>query len=584
MEPLIDPRRGDVEDDASSTKRRSLLSLAGTLLAEISFPKLVLAWMLLLVIPSLILGLAPLIVSAWLAKVGGNITSPLAGIWPIAILAVAIALAWFAGSPLFRLVERSFWELNSVAVEPGYAACREALQHFAERVLWSRVGKDKRATLRAATTAAAGVAICGASLLLVMLAWPHTRWIGDMSDLAAVHRLAPVALANSVVLIAGYVAVAALVWALADATMAQPRGIGELPSGSEAGLTWRIAHLSDIHVVGERYGFRIESGRAGPQGNERLGRVLAELDALHAKDPLDAVLITGDITDAGRSVEWAEFMDAIECCPSLAARILVLPGNHDLNVADRANPARLELPISPSRRLRQMRALSAMAEIQGERVRTVDRSKGCLAGSLRELVEPHRAEMSRFADAGGLRLSKALGDLWIEAFPMILPPEANRGLGFILLNSNADTHFSFTNALGMLSADQVRGLDIATAHYPRAHWIIALHHHLVEYPWGAKALSERIGTSLINGSWAARRLQPLAGRAILMHGHRHIDWIGACAGLPIVSAPSPVMEATNEMATYFYVHTLAFGREGDLRLLAPERITITGQEFLRNNS
>ena len=40
MTPLLDPRNGDVEDDASSTKQRSLLSLAGSLLAEISLPKL----------------------------------------------------------------------------------------------------------------------------------------------------------------------------------------------------------------------------------------------------------------------------------------------------------------------------------------------------------------------------------------------------------------------------------------------------------------------------------------------------------------------------------------------------------------
>ena len=39
MNPVIDPRGGDVEDDASSTKRRSLLSLAGSLLAEISLPE-----------------------------------------------------------------------------------------------------------------------------------------------------------------------------------------------------------------------------------------------------------------------------------------------------------------------------------------------------------------------------------------------------------------------------------------------------------------------------------------------------------------------------------------------------------------
>ena len=44
MRPTIDPRRGDIEDDASSTKQRSMLSLAGSLLAEISIPKLVIAW------------------------------------------------------------------------------------------------------------------------------------------------------------------------------------------------------------------------------------------------------------------------------------------------------------------------------------------------------------------------------------------------------------------------------------------------------------------------------------------------------------------------------------------------------------
>jgi hypothetical protein len=52
-------------------------------------------------------------------------------------------------------------------------------------------------------------------------------------------------------------------------------------------------------------------------------------------------------------------------------------------------------------------------------------------------------------------------------------------------------------------------------------------------------LSERIGTALINGNWFVRSLQSLSGRAILMHGHRHIDWIGECAGLPIVSAALP---------------------------------------------
>ena len=51
MKPLVDPRLGDVEDDASSTTRRSLLGIAGGLLAEISLLKLAVAWLLLIVLP-----------------------------------------------------------------------------------------------------------------------------------------------------------------------------------------------------------------------------------------------------------------------------------------------------------------------------------------------------------------------------------------------------------------------------------------------------------------------------------------------------------------------------------------------------
>ena len=146
-----------------------------------------------------------------------------------------------------------------------------------------------------------------------------------------------------------------------------------------------------------------------------------------------------------------------------------------------------------------------------------------------------------------------------------------------MLNSNADTHFSFTNALGMISAEQMRGIEIATAQYPRAIWVIALHHHVVEYPWKAKTLSERIGTALINGNWFVRKLKPLTRRVILMHGHRHVDWIGQCGDLTIVSAPSPVMEVTDEVASGFYIHTLAVGTEGELKLLPPDWIEVPGE-------
>jgi hypothetical protein len=565
-----------VEDDASSTKSRSLLAIAGSLLTEISLPKLIVAWALLILLPALLLGAAPLIAGGWISGLSGRIAD-IAGAWPIIVLILLAGAAALGGRPLFRAAERSFWSLNSLAVQPGYALCREALRHAGERLLSRGAGEDAHARMRAWSAIGGGVVACAAALVFVALAWPHTRWHGSMADLTAPLRLVVPVLANAVVLLAVYLAGASLVWGLADGTMEQPRDLEAFDTVPPEARRWRIAHLSDIHVVGERYGFRIESGRAGPRGNDRLAQAFSRLEEIHAADPLDLVLVTGDMTDAGRPSEFAEFLDLLATHPALAEIMLVLPGNHDLNIVDRANPARLDLPTSPKKRLRQLRTLAAMEAVQGTRVRLPGTGPDGLGPTLSEAVAPHREAIARFGDRGGLLLSQRLSQVWDGSFPQILPPDGPDGLGVVVLNSNAETHFSFTNALGLVPAADARALAGLFAAQPRARWIIALHHHMVEYPKPAKAFSERIGTALVNGSWFVRLLQPHAKRLVAMHGHRHIDWIGTCAGLRIVSAPSPVMEATNRDPTCFYVHTLAAAPDGGLALLVPQRVDLPGE-------
>ncbi len=207
MKTVIDPRSGDVEDDASSTKRRSLLSLAGSLLAEISLPKLVLSWTMLFVVPGLLLGLAPLVTSAWISVVSRKITSPLLGIWPVLLLVTVVAVGLFGMRALFRMAESNFWSLNSLAVEPIYVACREGLRHLAEKLLQSRLDKSQLAALRAGTAGAAGIVIFAAALAVLVACWPSSRWLGNLTDLASPGDLASVALANSVVIVAAYLAV-----------------------------------------------------------------------------------------------------------------------------------------------------------------------------------------------------------------------------------------------------------------------------------------------------------------------------------------------------------------------------------------
>ena len=578
MIPLIDPRNGDIEDDLSSTKSRSLLAIAGSLFAEISFTKLLVAWLLLVAIPALLLGLAPLLVSAWLAGMSQTLLLAYSGIGAALALALVAAAGWYGWRPLLRFVEQVFWSLNAIVVQPIYMLFRELLRHLIEMLGPRDLSAQRRARLRAASAALAGILLCAAALGIVAWVWPATRWSAGFGELLTPQRLVLPALSNAVMLLSGYFAIAALIWGVGDAGMEQPMDRTGFAVAGASQRQWRIAHLSDIHIVGERYGFRIESGRAGPRGNGRLARVLARLADIHAQNPLDLVLITGDITDAGRSAEWAEFFNLMLAHPPLLARTLIMPGNHDVNVVDRANPARLDLPTSPGRRLREMRTLSAIAAVQGTRVHVVDPATTRLGATLDTYLAPHRAAIARFADTGALSLSMRLARLWAESFPLVLPPQDAEGLGTIVLNSTAQTHFSFTNALGLMPAEQVRALHGVAQQFPQARWIVALHHHLVEYPTRAKALSERIGTALINGSWFARQLQALGPRIVVMHGHRHIDWIGTCGAVPIVSAPSPVMEALNRDPTGFYLHTLVAGPQGGLDLLPPQCLTIDGSD------
>ncbi|HEY2533394.1 MAG TPA: metallophosphoesterase [Xanthobacteraceae bacterium] len=571
---LVDPRDGDVEDDVSSPKRRSLVALFGSLLVEVSIPKLLFAWTTLILLPALLLGLAPVIAATWLKSVPRDVAESTE--FGTALVFVAIlGLGWIGWRPLLRIAEVNFWSLNADVVQPVYVFCREALRYLGERTFGGGSAITGRGRVRAISSAAAGVLLCGCGLLLALLVWPASRWVGTMADVLSLRSLAVPTLANAVVLICAYLAIASLIWGFADATMDQPNDLDAFDAGS-SGPRWRVAHLSDIHLVGERYGFRIESGRSGPRGNDRFAQIMAQIAAIHEDRALDLILISGDLTDAGRATEWAEFLDAAARHPQLVERMIVLPGNHDLNIVDRLNPARLDLPFSPSKRLRQMRALSALAAVQGHRVHVVDRDSGKLGRTLAEALVPYRRRIAAFADLGSLRLAVQLRRVWDQQFPMILPPTTANGLGVLILDSNAETHFSFTNALGMVSAEQTARLAAAIARFPEAYWIIALHHHLLEYPMSAATLSERIGTALINGSWFVRRLKSFAARAVVMHGHRHIDWIGACGKLKIISAPSPIMGAKNDVSTYFYIHTLAPGLDGQLRLLPPERVEVAG--------
>ena len=461
--------------------------------------------------PAAILGIAPLIVTAWVGDVFVRVLE-LTGIGAALVLLGVTLAGWFGWRPLFRAAEKNFWALNALGVQPGYALCREAIRHLAERALTPSGGAEL-ARMRGLSCAGAGMMLVVVATLVAYAVWPWTRWIGSGQDLAAPHQLIVPTLANAIVIMTAYLAAASLVWGFADASMDQPLDLEAFDAPPAGGRVWRVAHLSDIHIVGERYGFRIESGRGGPRGNERLKQAMARLEAEHAARPLDLVLITGDMTDAGRSSEWAEFFDIVarpsrsrepdarparksrrQCRRSLkpgAARPAVQPGE------DLAQDARFvrdrslwrRSPAGHARRRRRARpdpCCGACASASGDR--DFRRPKRAQA------VEPSRTPLGRIVPARSTagRRQRA----WRH------PSQFERGYEFLV-------HQCAGNDTGRPG----RRLTAALDHYPKARWIVALHHHLIEYPMPVAAFSERIGTALINGSWFERVLKPYAGRS-----------------------------------------------------------------------
>ena len=261
MTVLLDPRQGDVEDDASSTKQRSLVSLAGSLLAEISLPKLLVAWIMLIGLPGLALGFLPLLASLWIGKVSAQVATLLTGLGSLAALILLAAAAWFGGRSIMRLLESSFWSLHAMGIQPGYVVGRESLRHLAES--WLRPGQNEasRGRIRAMSALVSAAALSLFAAWIATLAWPHSRWTASLADFAAPLRLVSPVIANAVVIVASYFSVAAILWGIADARMAPPLDLKTFDAAAKDARRWRIAHLSDVHAVAGPYGFRIESGR-----------------------------------------------------------------------------------------------------------------------------------------------------------------------------------------------------------------------------------------------------------------------------------------------------------------------------------
>ncbi len=256
----------------------------------------------------------------------------------------------------------------------------------------------------------------------------------------------------------------------------------------------RIAHLSDLHVNEGDTVRMVE--RAHPGGNRQLDRVL---DAPPLGDA-DVILVTGDVTDRGTAASWRAFLDAVDE-RELGARIILVPGNHDIAFVDhivRRRALRLDRFA-----IVQLSNLLKFCEAFAE---TMGGQRGvCLVGGeprsyldawaeAEQAVRPLVAALpttpvpplsvrhwwrERHAFFDYVEKIEAARARLLELFPVAVPL-ADRDAVVCVLNSvSRVSRHPALNAIGRIGRAQYKRLDRLARQMPQRLKLVAVHHHLV---------------------------------------------------------------------------------------------------------
>lgn len=574
---IWDLRLGDADDNRASPPGRGWRGVLVALALDFNYLTALVAFVSLVLVPALLLGLAPsLLLTYGRQKIAA---AAVIGSHPIAALtslALLLAVAYWVGRPLLRMARESLWHLQHTFVFPMFVAVRETVSAGLERLPGPAGASARLDRRRRLGTIIASLLLAGSGLALALSVGVLTNPV--LADLLArPGAVVQAGLRNAVLLLGLSTTASSLYWLWQELARRRPLrdwSPGPAPAGAR---TIRVAHLSDLHVVGERHGCRMESGTHGPRGNGCVRLALRQLRTIHAASPLDCVVVTGDVTDAGTRAEWVEFVHLLRRCPELRDRILFVPGNHDVNIVDRTNTGRVDIPWSASHALRRLRFVLALDAVQGAHLHLVDRSSGAPGASLRHhLREGDRpARLRALARAGTFRGRQEMAAVWEELFPLVQPPDDERGFGAILLDSNARSHFSATNAIGVIGPGQLTALRAVLGRFPESAWLLLLHHHVIEYPTGTTALADRIALSLMNAPDLLNALAPHAARVAVFHGHRHHDWIGRTGDVVLCSAPSVALGSVGPdlYKGSFHLDELAMGG-GALHLVSSEHVRV----------
>jgi len=190
-------------------------------------------------------------------------------------------------------------------------------------------------------------------------------------------------------------------------------------------------------------------------------------------DRIDAVLITGDLTDDG---EGYEVVEAAFAHWKERGRLYAVPGNHDLYL----------FPISGSARPRPT-------------------------------AEAKRAAWRAFAGRLGLSLDEC------GAWHTEIPEAQAVIVGFDSCSRPQRRFFRHNGAVGEAQLQYLRGVAATPAWKGARHRIVALHHHVAPLPHGVgRRAPTEIGMRLDDARAVGEALNEV-GVTLVMHGHRHVS-------------------------------------------------------------
>lgn len=462
---------------------------------------------------------------AWFGGAPVDVGAPgLARAWWWTLLAVSLFNTWHGFRPLLvflrALKERLYRRAPRIAADLGMAAAWTLLAGLAWVFLDTGCG--------CLHPPAALVALCSAELAVAF--WVHAL-VGLLSGGRALR----------------------LVELSPDQAEAFSR-----PAGLAQSLN--VAHLSDLHLT-DQGGTLAVSGGLG--GNTQFKALLRAHAATLRRQ--DAVILSGDVTDAGRASEWKVFFTEWERL-GLSGRCILVPGNHEVNIIDPADRVAVD-PAHVLRAKRLLRTLAALDRMQGDRAWVWGPQGPEL---LRAYLARHAVGLEAFirdpslgtptlpwvrlagtlllgtwkpATRSARRRLDALNALWQGAFPMLVSLPGSQAMGLVL-DSNVAATGIWDNALGEVNAGQLDRLRLLQSHprFAGRPCLVLLHHHVALPPLDLNFAYDLKADlmSLLNARQLVDALPP--GRQLVLHGHKHLSYFGHLARrIQVVSAPSSTL-------------------------------------------